>query len=111
LGARWAQYGHGSPSGTVVSSRQPLIAWRLIWPYPGNPESYRRLDKAGSGANLGYAGASMAPAPIDGLLSLVCSWPEVGLPETQTDLLLPDLAVRAAETFRIWDLQAPGADG
>jgi hypothetical protein len=53
----------------------------------------------------------MAPAPIDGLLSLVCSWPEVGLPETQTDLLLPDLAVRAAETFRIWDLQAPGADG
>lgn len=53
----------------------------------------------------------LMPLPVDGLLSLICSWPEVGLPETQTDLLLPDLAVRAAETFRIWDLQAPGADG
>jgi hypothetical protein len=50
-------------------------------------------------------------SPLEGLLSLICSWPEVGLPETQTDLLLPDRAVRAAETFRIWDLQAPGADG
>jgi hypothetical protein len=53
----------------------------------------------------------LMPLPVDGLLSLICSWPEVGLPETQTDLLLPDLAVRAAETFRIWDLPAPGADG
>jgi hypothetical protein len=53
----------------------------------------------------------LMPLPVEGLLSLICSWPEVGLPETQTDLLLPDLAVRAAETFRIWDLQAPGADG
>ena len=53
----------------------------------------------------------LMPLPVDGLLSLICSWPEVGLPETQTDILLPDLAVRAAETFRIWDLQAPGADG
>ena len=53
----------------------------------------------------------LMPLPVDGLLSLICSWPEVSLPETQTDVLLPDLAVRAAETFRIWDLQAPGADG
>jgi hypothetical protein len=53
----------------------------------------------------------LMPLPADGLLSLICSWPEVGLPETQTDLILPDLAVRAAETFRIWDLRAPGPDG
>jgi hypothetical protein len=52
----------------------------------------------------------LMPLPADGLLSLTCSWPEVGLPETQTDLILPDLAVRAAETFRIWDLRAPGPD-
>jgi hypothetical protein len=52
----------------------------------------------------------LMPLPADGLLTLICSWPEVGLPETQTDLILPDLAVRAAETFRIWDLGGPGAD-
>jgi hypothetical protein len=53
----------------------------------------------------------LTPLPVEGMLTLVCSWPEVGLPETQTDLILPDLAVRAAETFRIWDLEAPGTDG
>jgi hypothetical protein len=53
----------------------------------------------------------LMPLPVDGLLTLICSWPEVGLRETQTDLILSDLAVRAAETFRIWDLQAPGTDG
>jgi hypothetical protein len=46
----------------------------------------------------------LTPLPADGLLTLVCSWPEIGLPETRTDLILPDLAVRAAETFTLWDL-------
>jgi hypothetical protein len=41
----------------------------------------------------------LTPLPADGLLTLVCAWPEIGLPETQTDLILPDLAVRAAEAF------------
>jgi hypothetical protein len=39
---------------------------------------------------------------VDGLLSLVCAWPEVGLPETRTNIILPDLAVRAAEAFPLW---------
>jgi hypothetical protein len=41
----------------------------------------------------------LTPLPVDGLLTLVCAWPEIGLPETRTDIILPDLAVRAAETF------------
>ena len=45
----------------------------------------------------------LTPLPVDGLLTLVCAWPEIGLPESQTDILLPDLAVRAAETFSLWD--------
>jgi hypothetical protein len=46
----------------------------------------------------------LTPLPVDGLLTLVCAWPEIGLPETRTDIILPDLAVRAAETFPLWDL-------
>jgi hypothetical protein len=45
----------------------------------------------------------LSPIPVDGLLSLICAWPEIGLPETQTDIILADLAVRAAETFPLWD--------
>jgi hypothetical protein len=45
----------------------------------------------------------LTPLPVDGLLSLVCAWPEIGLAETQTDIILPDLAVRATETFPLWD--------
>jgi hypothetical protein len=45
----------------------------------------------------------LTPLSIDGLLTLVCAWPEIGLPETRTDIILPDLAVRAAETFPLWD--------
>jgi hypothetical protein len=45
----------------------------------------------------------LTPLPVDGLLTLVCAWPEIGLPESQTDIVLPDLAVRAAETFSLWD--------
>jgi hypothetical protein len=45
----------------------------------------------------------LTPLPVDGLVTLVCAWPEVGLPQTPTDIILPDLAVRAAETFSLWD--------
>jgi hypothetical protein len=45
----------------------------------------------------------LTPLPVDGLLTLVCAWPEIGLPEIRTDIILPDLAVRAAETFALWD--------
>jgi hypothetical protein len=44
----------------------------------------------------------LTPLPVDGLLTLVCAWPEIGLAETRTDIILPDLAVRAAETFPLW---------
>jgi hypothetical protein len=54
----------------------------------------------------------LTPLPADGLLTLVCAWPEIGLPEIHTDLILPDLAARAAKTVPIWDLpEAPEADG
>ena len=46
----------------------------------------------------------LTPLPVDGLLTLVCAWPEIGLPEAQTDIILPNLAVRAAETFSLWDV-------
>jgi hypothetical protein len=52
----------------------------------------------------------LTPLPVDGLLTLVCGWPEIGLPETQTDLILPELAVRAAAAFALWDF-AEDADG
>ena len=46
----------------------------------------------------------LTPLPRDGLLPLVCAWPEIGLPETLTDAILPDLAVRAAGTQALWDV-------
>jgi hypothetical protein len=45
----------------------------------------------------------LTPLPRDGLLTLVCAWPEIGLTETMTDVILPDLAARAAETSWMWD--------
>jgi hypothetical protein len=45
----------------------------------------------------------LSPLPADGLFTLVCGWPEIGLPETETNVLLPDLAVHAAEAFALWD--------
>jgi hypothetical protein len=44
------------------------------------------------------------PLPRDGLLTLVCAWPEIGLPEAPTDIVLPDLAVRAAGARALWDV-------
>jgi hypothetical protein len=46
----------------------------------------------------------VTPLPRDGLLTLVCAWPEIGLPEALTDVVLPDLAVRAAATWALWDV-------
>ena len=44
------------------------------------------------------------PLPRDGLLTLVCAWPEIGLPEAPTDIVLPDLAIRAAGAQALWDV-------
>jgi hypothetical protein len=46
----------------------------------------------------------ITPLPRDGLLTLACAWPEIGLSETLTDVILPDLAVRAAGIRSLWDL-------
>ena len=46
----------------------------------------------------------VTPLPRDGLLTLVCAWPEIGLPEALTDVVLPDLAVRAAGARALWDV-------
>jgi hypothetical protein len=46
----------------------------------------------------------VTPLPSDGLLTLVCAWPEIGLPEALTDIVLPDLAVRAAGAQALWDV-------
>src|SRR5215207_5273642 len=46
----------------------------------------------------------VTPLPRDGLLTLVCAWPEIGLPEALTDVVLPDLAVRAVGTRALWDV-------
>jgi hypothetical protein len=46
----------------------------------------------------------VTPLPRDGLLTLACSWPEIGLPEALTDVVLPDLAVRAVGTRALWDV-------
>jgi hypothetical protein len=45
----------------------------------------------------------VTPLPKDGLLALVCTWPEIGLPEALTDVVLPDLAVQAAGARTLWD--------
>jgi hypothetical protein len=46
----------------------------------------------------------VTPLPRDGLLTLVCAWPEIGLPEALTDVVVPDLAVRAVEARALWDV-------
>jgi hypothetical protein len=46
----------------------------------------------------------VTPLPRDGLLTLVSAWPEIGLPEALTDVVLPDLAVRAVGTQALWDV-------
>jgi hypothetical protein len=46
----------------------------------------------------------VTPLPRDGLLTLVCAWPEIGLPEALTDVVLADLAARAVGARALWDL-------
>src|SRR5215216_3607256 len=45
----------------------------------------------------------VGPLPRDGLVSLVCAWPEIGLSEVLTDVVLADLAARADQTRSMWD--------
>lgn len=69
----------------------------------------RWLDAYGWTSTLGEdhyqleASYWLTPLPADGLFTLVCAWPEIGLSETETNIILPDLAVHAAEAFALWD--------
>jgi hypothetical protein len=67
-------------------------------------DAYRSTS---SGTNDRYrleASYWVTPLPAEGFLTLVCAWPEIGLSEAMTDVVLPDLAVRAAEACSLWDL-------
>jgi hypothetical protein len=67
-------------------------------------DAYESTSSQGEGRYRLEAAYWLTPLPADGLLALVCSWPEIDLSETRTDLILPDLAIRAAETFTLWDV-------
>jgi hypothetical protein len=47
-------------------------------------------------------GCLLAPLPADGLPTLVCGWPNIGRPQTETDIILPDLAVHATQALALW---------
>jgi hypothetical protein len=71
------------------------------------PQRLHPAQASSSGDDTHYrfeASYWTAPLPVDGLLTLVCAWPEVGLGETVTDILLPDLALRAAGARSLWEL-------
>jgi hypothetical protein len=69
---------------------------------------FRRVayQSTSSGAEDRYrleASYWVTPLPREGLITLVCAWSEIGLSETLTDVILPELAARAAEARRQWD--------
>lgn len=66
-------------------------------------DAYGSTSSEGEGHYRLEASYWLTPLPADGLFTLVCGWPEIGLPETETDIILPDLAVRAAEAVALWD--------
>ena len=71
------------------------------------PQWLHPYQSSSSGNDTHYrfeASYWVAPLPVHGLLTLVCAWPEVGLGETVTDILLPDLALRAAGARSLWEL-------
>ena len=47
----------------------------------------------------------VTPLPRDGLLTVVCAWPEIGLPEGLSDIALPELAVRAVAARSLLDAE------
>jgi hypothetical protein len=64
-------------------------------------DAYASLSSRTEGRYRLEAAYWLTPLPLDGLLTLVCGWPEIGLSETQMDLILPELAVRAAEAYAL----------
>jgi hypothetical protein len=67
-------------------------------------DPYRSTRSGGADRYRLEASYWATPLPHDGLLEIVCGWPEIGLPETVTDVILPDLSARAAEARPLWEL-------
>jgi hypothetical protein len=66
-------------------------------------DPYQSTRSAGADRYRLEASYWATPLPPDGLLEIVCGWPEIGLPETVTDVILPDLSTRAAEARPLWE--------
>jgi hypothetical protein len=67
-------------------------------------DAYQGTSSSTEGRYRLEASYWVTPLPRDGLLTLACTWPEIGLPEVLTDVVLPDLAIRAAGVRSLWDL-------
>jgi hypothetical protein len=95
-------------SGTCPSSRRVPARLRLALLTPAGDAQWLDAWQASSSSTEGRyrleASYWVTPLPSDGLLTLVCAWPEIGLPEALTDVVLPDLAVRAAGIRALWDV-------
>jgi hypothetical protein len=65
-------------------------------------DPYRSTSSSGEDRYWLEASFWTSPLPEEGLLTLACAWPEIGLPGTTTDVVLPDLAARAAESQALW---------
>jgi hypothetical protein len=105
-------------AGRAHARRQAMIEWQhlprfgqgdtlrmaVLTPTAGIRwlDAYQLASSSGQDRYRLEASYWAAPLPEDGLLTLACAWPEIGLPETQTDVVLPDLAARAAEARAVW---------
>ena len=67
-------------------------------------DAYQETSSSTEGRYRLEASYWATPLPGDGLLTLACSWPEIGLPEALTDVVLPELALRSAGIRSLWDL-------
>lgn len=79
-----------------------------VAPAAGEPnwlDAYQSTSASTQGRYRLESSYWVTPLPADGLLTLVCAWPEIGLPEALTDITLPQLAVRAVATRSLWDAE------
>jgi hypothetical protein len=91
-----AEFGEGDTLRLAVLTRAGGAQWLDAYQSTrSSTEDHYRLE----------ASYWVAPLPRDGLLTLRCAWPEIGLPEALTDVVLPDLAARAAGAHSLWNLE------
>jgi hypothetical protein len=87
------RFGEGDTLRLAVLTRGGATRWL---------DAYQSASSSRDGRYRLEASYWAAPLPDEGLLTLACAWPEIGLPETQSDVVLPDLEARAAETRPLW---------